>query len=193
MDLLHRFARMVGATVATLLVATVVVGLTGTATTSPAAASYVYDGATSSRVDSAYDDGAGALRLHESSEDRSTGGEPPDRLASGSPRSQASRIATEAGSGAESAVAGRVLGRQLASEQQVGEAGTAMAGAGTSTELRAASRLADQYGGSASDWAKIGGSSYRGADGLQFETHWYENIRTGQRVEFKTKITGGAP
>ena len=101
--------------------------------------------------------------------------------------------ATDAGSGAESAVMGRNLGRQLASEQQVGEAGTALAGAGTSTELRAASRLADQYGGSASDWAKMGGSSYRGADGLQFETHWYENIPTGQRVEFKTKITGGAP
>ena len=67
-------------------------------------------------------------------------------------------IATEAGSGAESAVAGRNLGRQLASEEQVGEAGTAMAGAGTSTELRVASRLADQYGGSASDWAKVGGS-----------------------------------
>jgi hypothetical protein len=36
-------------------------------------------------------------------------------------------------------------------------------------------------------------SSYRGADGLQFETHWYENIRIGQRVELKTKIIGGAP
>jgi len=102
-------------------------------------------------------------------------------------------VATNSGGLADDVVASRNLGRQLASEQQVGEAGTAMAGAGTSTELRAASRLADRYGGAASDWAKMGSSSYRGADGLQFETHWYENISTGQRLEFKTKITGGAP
>ena len=31
-------------------------------------------------------------------------------------------------------------------------------------------------------------SSYTGSDGLQFETHWYENVQTGERVEFKTKF-----
>jgi hypothetical protein len=103
-------------------------------------------------------------------------------------------VAAEAGtSGAESAMAGRNLGRQLASEQQLGEAGTAIAGAGTNTVLRGAPRLVDQYGGAAGDWAKMGGSSYRGADGFQFETHWYQNVRTGERFEFKPKITGGGP
>ena len=31
-------------------------------------------------------------------------------------------------------------------------------------------------------------SSYTAPDGTKFETHWYENVRTGQRVEFKTKL-----
>lgn len=43
------------------------------------------------------------------------------------------------------------------------------------------------------DWAKMGGSAYKGSDGLQFETHWYEKVRTGERIEFKTKVTGGSP
>ena len=96
--------------------------------------------------------------------------------------------AETAGSGAESAVAGRSLARQLASEQQLGEAGTPLAGAGTATKLRAADRLAADYGGEAADWAKMGSSSFRGADGFQFETHWYENVLTGVRTEFKTKF-----
>ena len=87
-----------------------------------------------------------------------------------------------------SAIAGRDLGRQLASEQQASEIGRALAGAGTTTKLRAADRLAQQYGGAAEDWAKMGSSSYRGSDGFQSETHWYENRLTGQRVEFKTKL-----
>jgi hypothetical protein len=29
--------------------------------------------------------------------------------------------------------------------------------------------------------------NYRGPDGHSFETHWYENTVTGQRVEPKTK------
>ena len=74
------------------------------------------------------------------------------------------------------------------SEQQLGEAGTPLAGAGTATKLRAADRLAADYGGESADWAKMGSSSFRGADGFQFETHWYENVPTGVRTEFKTKF-----
>jgi len=100
-----------------------------------------------------------------------------------------SRVAAEtASSGAESAIAGRNLARQLASEQQMADVGTPLAGAGTGTKLRAAERLAADYGGAAGDWAKMGSSSYRGADGFQFETHWYENVLTGARFEFKTKF-----
>lgn len=85
-------------------------------------------------------------------------------------------------------MAGRNLARQLASEQQMAEAGTPLAGARTGTKLRAAERLAADYGGGAGDWAKMGSSSYRGADGFQFETHWYESVLTGARFEFKTKF-----
>ncbi|MBN1814007.1 MAG: hypothetical protein JXA14_19375 [Anaerolineae bacterium] len=71
------------------------------------------------------------------------------------------------------------------------ERGFPLAGAGTAEELRVARQLAVDYGGSPNDWAKMASSSYRGADGYQFETHWYENTKTGLRVEWKTKLTGG--
>lgn len=97
-------------------------------------------------------------------------------------------VAAKNASGAESALAGRNLGRRLASEQQMGEVGSSLAGAGSTTKLRAAQRLADDYGGAADDWAKMGSSSYRGSDGFAMETHWYEHVLTGQRFEFKTKM-----
>ncbi len=81
------------------------------------------------------------------------------------------------------------MGQALAGE------GQPIAGAGTGTPLRDAQRLADQYGGNPGDWAKMGGES-SDAHGVQtpggnnFETHWYQNARTGQVVEIKTKITG---
>ena len=81
-----------------------------------------------------------------------------------------------------------MLERQLASEQQMSEEGYRMAGAGTDRPLRIASRLAVLYGGNPADWSKMTSSSYRGADGMQFETHWYQNALTGLRVEFKVKI-----
>jgi hypothetical protein len=97
-----------------------------------------------------------------------------------------------AGTGrASSALNGVLLNRSLASAQQMGERGFPIAGAGTVKELRVARQLAVDYGGSPSDWAKMVSSSYRGADGYQFETHWYENTRTGLRVEPKTKLTAG--
>jgi hypothetical protein len=96
--------------------------------------------------------------------------------------------ANTASSGAESAIAGCNLARRLASEQQMGEGGTPLAGAGTATKLRAAERLAGDYGGVAEDWPKMGSSSYRGADWFQFETHWYENLRLDGRFEPETKF-----
>jgi hypothetical protein len=29
---------------------------------------------------------------------------------------------------------------------------------------------------------------FQGPDAFQFETHWYENLQTGEQVEFKTKF-----
>jgi hypothetical protein len=96
------------------------------------------------------------------------------------------------GSGAASSAVDRIMvNRSLASAQQMGESGLPIAGAGTSRKLRAAHQLAVEYGGDPGDWAKMVSSSYRGTDDYQFQTHWYENTRTGLRVEWKTKLTGG--
>ncbi|MCW5958624.1 MAG: RHS repeat-associated core domain-containing protein [Pyrinomonadaceae bacterium] len=83
------------------------------------------------------------------------------------------------------------LKKDLASRQQMGEAGQPMAGHGTGTPFRDASRVANQYGGQVSDWYKMRSSSYTSSEvgGMQqFETHWVQNAKTGQRVEFKTKF-----
>ncbi|MBU0944259.1 MAG: hypothetical protein KJ804_12375, partial [Proteobacteria bacterium] len=88
-------------------------------------------------------------------------------------------------------LAGLRLGKSLASQAQMNEAGTIMAGRGAKVPFRGAGRAAKQYGGNASDWTKKTSSSYTARDNTQFETHWVENIKTSQRVEFKTKFTRG--
>jgi len=96
--------------------------------------------------------------------------------------------AKAAGTGAESAINGLRLNKSLASTAQMGEAAEVMAGAGARVPFRDAGRIAQEYGGNAADWVKKTSSSYTARDGVQFETHWVENIVTGQRVEFKTKF-----
>lgn len=116
----------------------------------------------------------GSLVHHAATDDRvspltrNDGGDPP-RPAS-SPRS------------------GQDLNRQLSSEAQMGEKGQAIAGTGTGKDLRVADRLARDYGGDAAEWQKRTSSHHGDPGGRGFETHWYENIRTGDRVEFKTKF-----
>lgn len=90
--------------------------------------------------------------------------------------------------GAGSATNANRLGKALASEQQIGDVGRVIAGQGSKTAFRDAERIAREYGGSAADWVKKSSSSYAARDGTLFETHWVENLRTGQRVEFKTKF-----
>ncbi|MEO8218575.1 MAG: RHS repeat-associated core domain-containing protein, partial [Acidobacteriota bacterium] len=80
------------------------------------------------------------------------------------------------------------LNKSLASRAQMEEIGEAIAGARTAVKLRESSRLAETYGGAASDWMKMRSSSYKAGDSIRIETHWYENAKTGERVEFKTKI-----
>ncbi|QDU63890.1 hypothetical protein Pan216_47710 [Planctomycetes bacterium Pan216] len=80
-----------------------------------------------------------------------------------------------------------VHGEELLEEALHGTA-IPMIGAGTSRTLRDAQRLADTYGGNAADWAKVGGSSRTLYDGRKVEIHWCQNLLTGLRVEFKTKI-----
>ncbi|SIQ58169.1 Possible hemagglutinin [Pseudacidovorax sp. RU35E] len=96
----------------------------------------------------------------------------------------------QSGEAASSAVNALNLNKYLASQQQISElsngGGSVMAGAGSTVPLRDASRLAAEYGGSASDWSKVSSSSYTGADGVKFEIHAYRNPVTGQLVEPKT-------
>jgi hypothetical protein len=68
------------------------------------------------------------------------------------------------------------------------EKGTAIAGSGTKTTFRDATRLAKEYGGSPSDYAKMKSSVHTAPDGQTFRTHWAENTKTGQRYEYKTKL-----
>jgi hypothetical protein len=90
--------------------------------------------------------------------------------------------------GAESVVNGLKLNKALASQAQMGEVGTTMAGAGAKVPFRDAALVAEKYGGNAADWVKKTSSSRTTRDGITFETHWVENVRTGQRVLFKTKF-----
>jgi YD repeat-containing protein len=80
------------------------------------------------------------------------------------------------------------LNRQLASESQMAEAGTPIAGAGAKKPLNKANDMATQYGGQASDYGKKGSSSYTANDGTKIETHWEENTKTGERFNIKTKL-----
>lgn len=100
--------------------------------------------------------------------------------------------AIDAARGADSAVNGLKLNKQLASEQQLGEvmsgSGEVIAGGASRNELRDAPRLAETYGGEASDWTKVSSSSHTAPDGQQFSTHAYQNQSTGQVVEPKTKV-----
>jgi hypothetical protein len=50
--------------------------------------------------------------------------------------------------------------------------------------------LAAEYGGSPADWRKVASENYNpgGAKGGGFETHAYQNVKTGQVVEMKTKF-----
>jgi hypothetical protein len=84
-----------------------------------------------------------------------------------------------------------LLARQLASEEALAEAqagrGTVMAGAGavSGRQIDDVNRLVATYGGKATEWAKMT-TKVREAGGARISVHWYENIATGQRVEFKT-------
>ncbi|MCB1655165.1 MAG: hypothetical protein KDI41_15065 [Pseudomonadales bacterium] len=89
---------------------------------------------------------------------------------------------------AHSSMSGLKLNKSIASQAQMSEVGTILAGSGARTPFRDAGRVAEIYGGKATDWVKKTSSSYLARDGMRFESHWVENIKTGQRVEFKTKF-----
>ena len=82
-------------------------------------------------------------------------------------------------------VNGQRLREQLAKEQQSSEKGKILFEGGK--DFRDAHKYVEKYGGKVEDWVKKTSSSYEKADGKLVETHWVENIKNGQRVDFKTK------
>jgi hypothetical protein len=70
------------------------------------------------------------------------------------------------------------------------EEGRLIAGPGGAV-FRDVARVVDEYGGSADQWAKMSSRAFADSAGRRFETHWVQNLVTGERVEFKTKLIGG--
>jgi hypothetical protein len=66
--------------------------------------------------------------------------------------------------------------------------GERIAGAEVPKAFRDASRVAAEYGGDPNHWVKMSSSGFRAADRTAFQTHWIENIMTGQQVEMKVTI-----
>jgi hypothetical protein len=112
----------------------------------------------------------------------------------GEPLGAGERIGELALAGA-AAVPGDALaagsGRLLA-EARAGLGARVIAGAGhvKGNAIRDVARLVSEYGGEAGDWSKRSGRSLR-VGGKTIEVHWYENVTTGERVEFKTKLAKG--
>jgi hypothetical protein len=100
----------------------------------------------------------------------------------------AARAAEVVGDGTSFAEA-QGLRRALASEAQIKGPGEAIAGRGTGTRLRDASRLSSTYGGESGGWRKMTSTSFEADTVRTFETHWYENA-VGERFEPKVKLTG---
>ena len=83
------------------------------------------------------------------------------------------------------------LQKQLGNAEQLGQLtsgrGRVIAGAGSETPIRDVQRLAKQYGGTSSDWAKVRSNSRVASDGTRFEIHAYQN-GNGQIFETKTIV-----
>ena len=88
----------------------------------------------------------------------------------------------------KSSLQGQNLQRYLASNSQILEEGVVIAGEGIA-KLKDAPRLVAQYGGTVEQWVKKKSSNFTSSDTLKFEVHWYENMITKERIEFKTKFT----
>ncbi len=84
------------------------------------------------------------------------------------------------------------LEKSLAVEAQLGEAGAAFAGKGTTKAIDDINRLVNQYGGNPADWSKMSSSAYKARDGSIISTHWYQNdaMQTG-KIEPKVKVDRG--
>ncbi|WP_255156276.1 RHS repeat-associated core domain-containing protein [Ferruginibacter sp. HRS2-29] len=80
------------------------------------------------------------------------------------------------------------LNKKMASEAQMAEAGEVIAGGSSGTPLRKAGDLSKQFWGQEADWVKKRSSSHTAPDNITMETHWEENVISGQRTNMKTKM-----
>lgn len=72
---------------------------------------------------------------------------------------------------------------------------TVIAGVGSKRSIDDIERIIQTYGGTKEDWVKLSSKQVKFDHGkliptrtIKLELHWYENIKTGEKVEAKTKI-----
>lgn len=78
------------------------------------------------------------------------------------------------------------LYKQLASEAQMAEEGIVIAGKGAKKAFEKAEYAAQKYGGHPNDYVKKTSTAVVAPNDKVISTHWIENIKTGERFEFKT-------
>jgi hypothetical protein len=97
-------------------------------------------------------------------------------------------LAAAPGGGELSTASERLLGDAISG---VGSRNV-IAGAGSRKAIGDIGRLVTQYGGEAGDWAKMVGGSEK-VGGRTVQIHWYENVKTGLKTEFKQNLPGIVP
>jgi hypothetical protein len=81
-----------------------------------------------------------------------------------------------------------LLHNDLCNREQMGEPGKIIFGGGSKPPFRDADKFAQEFGGGAADWVKKVSNTRVLSDGKTWQVRWVENIKTGQRVNFKTKM-----
>lgn len=79
----------------------------------------------------------------------------------------------------------KTLTHKLNIQEKMSEVGVTIA---AGNDIKIIDRLTFNYGGRSIDWAKKSSTQFTTNTGQKIELHWYENILTGKRVEYKQKI-----
>ena len=91
----------------------------------------------------------------------------------------------------QSAASAQKLKQKLAEEQQLNENGIITHRGGNdstrSDYFRDAEKFAQQYGGKVEEWVKKSRTSFDTSSNSLIQTHWTENLVTGQRLTTKVK------
>jgi hypothetical protein len=82
-----------------------------------------------------------------------------------------------------------LLHNDLCNQEQMSQPGKIIAGPGAKKAFKNAEKFAQDFGGSTEDWVKKTSTDRVLSDGKKWQIHWVENLKTGQRVNFKSKIT----